>query len=177
MFRIVSISIASVSVMTAVFLLYFSDLQRNPAAIDDMMQVQQVSNAIKTNVKDDDALFVELSKQKEFLDTKEHELKETEQMISASMMNLDNKIIAMQKMHDELSKLIKKHDEYEKENLNGISVIYQKMAPKDAASVMSNMEVENVVRVLKSMKHSAVAAIFQCMRPDLVSKLTIKYIG
>jgi len=105
-------------------------------------------------------------------------MKKKEEALKKKELELNATLQAIEKKKKELKELIKKNqkvlEEIKNAKLDKITQSYAKMRPKNAASVLSNMEVEEALEIIQKLQPKVVAKIFAKMDPKKAAILTQK---
>ena len=106
------------------------------------------------------------------LDQREKDIDAQLQLLAVAGAKLDTKLAAMTKVKGEIQGLLGQVDQKQEAEVARMVSVYEKMRPKDAAAVMSNLDDKVRVPVASKMKDRALAAILSAMSPNEAKHLT-----
>ncbi|HVY70293.1 MAG TPA: hypothetical protein VHH73_10220 [Verrucomicrobiae bacterium] len=110
-----------------------------------------------------DQLVAELKKEKDDLKTREGELRDLGQRLQTEREELKQVTQSIRQMQKEFDQKITKVKEEEAVNLKKMSRIYAAMSPEGAATIMKEMEDEQVVKILVFLKEDQSAPILEAL--------------
>jgi flagellar motility protein MotE (MotC chaperone) len=110
-----------------------------------------------------DSLSADLKKEREGLDTRRKDLDALEARLAAEKQELVRVRAEVQAIRDEITQQIPVLEASEKGNLKTLSRTYATMKPRQAVTILAEMDDTNVVKILALMKPDAVGAILQEM--------------
>lgn len=108
-----------------------------------------------------------LTKRRKELDEKDKKINLRMALLQASEQRIDQKIETIQNLKSAIEELLKKYDNQEKENLQTLAKIYEKMKPKEAARIFSELDMPvllNVIAYIKEAKASQIIAFMDTKR-------------
>ena len=104
-----------------------------------------------------------LSVRREALDAKQKDLDLRENLVKAAEARIDKKIAEMKELQSNIEAMLKQVDRQDEEKLKSLVKIYENMKPKDAANILSTLELPVQLGVLGHMKEAKVAPILSAM--------------
>ncbi len=109
--------------------------------------------------------YAKLDEVEEKIDAREMELKTLE-------MEVDKKLEAMQKLRNELVKLLDRKDEAEGERIGELSRIYEKMTPQKAAVLLKALDYQLAVELLLGIKKKTAGKILDSLDAETATELS-----
>jgi flagellar motility protein MotE (MotC chaperone) len=106
------------------------------------------------------------------LDAREKEMDLQLKLLTAAEAKLDVKLRTMNTLKGQIEALIGEASKKEDTELDRLVTVYQKMKPREAAAVMTQLDDKVRVPVAAKMKEAALAAILAQMPPAEAKKLT-----
>lgn len=106
------------------------------------------------------------------LDAREKEMDLQLKLLTAAEAKLDVKLRTMNTLKGQIQALIGEADKKEDSELDRLVTVYQKMKPREAAAVITQLDDKVRVPVAAKMKEAALAAILAQMPPAEAKKLT-----
>jgi flagellar motility protein MotE (MotC chaperone) len=106
------------------------------------------------------------------LDAREKEMDLQLKLLTAAEAKLDVKLRTMNTLKGQIQALIGEADKKEDSELDRLVTVYQKMKPREAAAVMTQLDDKVRVPVAAKMKEAALAAVLAQMPPAEAKKLT-----
>lgn len=104
-----------------------------------------------------------LSVRREGLDARQKDLDLRENLVKAAEARIDKKIAEMKELQSNIEGMLKQVDRQDEEKLKSLVKIYENMKPKDAANILSTLELPVQLGVLGHMKEAKVAPILSAM--------------
>jgi len=104
-----------------------------------------------------------LSVRREALDARQKDLDLRENLVKAAEARIDKKIAEMKELQSSIEGMLKQVDRQDEEKLKSLVKIYENMKPKDAANILSTLELPVQLGVLGHMKEAKVAPILSSM--------------
>ena len=108
-------------------------------------------------------LAADLKEEREALDARGKELDQFEKRLIAEKEELRRVRAELDGMRKEVTDNIPKIEASERQNVKSLAKTYSTMKPKDAVSVLREMDDSSIVKILASMKADVVGSIFQEM--------------
>ncbi len=106
------------------------------------------------------------------LDDREKALDTQLQLLAAAEAKVDAKLKAVTSVKAQIQGLIGQADSQQQADVDRLTLVYQKMKPRDAAAVMATLDDKVRIPVAAKMKDSALAAILSQMPTTEAKKLT-----
>ena len=106
------------------------------------------------------------------LDDREKALDTQLQLLAAAEAKVDAKLKAVTAVKSQIQGLIGQADSQQQADVDRLTMVYQKMKPRDAAAVMATLDDKVRIPVAAKMKDSALAAILSQMPTTEAKKLT-----
>jgi flagellar motility protein MotE (MotC chaperone) len=106
------------------------------------------------------------------LDSREHTLDTQIQLLAAAEGKVDAKMKAMNALKAQLQGLLGQVDKQQQSETDRLTLVYQKMKPRDAAAIMATLDDQVRIPVAAKMKDAALAAILAQMPTVEAKKLT-----
>jgi flagellar motility protein MotE (MotC chaperone) len=100
-----------------------------------------------------------LSVRREALDNRQKDLDLRENLTKAAEARIDKKIAEMKELQSNIEAMLKQVDRQDEDKLKSLVKIYENMKPKDAANILSTLELPIQLGVLGHMKEAKVAPI------------------
>ncbi|WP_169568908.1 MotE family protein [Sneathiella limimaris] len=108
------------------------------------------------------------------LDARSKELDMRDNLLQATEKRIDGKIAKLKEIEATIQDLLKQYDEQELKKLKSLVSIYEKMKPKDAASIFNSLDMDVLLDITGLMKERALAAILGKMDGKRAKELTIE---
>lgn len=118
-----------------------------------------------------------LDDRKKELDRREQNLEQMELELQKQKKMIDQKITELQRMRQEISKILKNRIDMDNEKINKLVDFYSNMKPAQAAQVFAEINEDLAVEVLGRMKKKNAAAIMNLLKPDKAQVLSEKFAG
>ena len=106
------------------------------------------------------------------LDDREKALDTQLQLLAAAETKIDAKLTAVNAVKAQIQALLGQADQQQQADVDRLTLVYQKMKPRDAAAVMATLDDRVRIPVAAKMKDSALAAILSQMPTAEAKKLT-----
>jgi flagellar motility protein MotE (MotC chaperone) len=106
------------------------------------------------------------------LDDRERTLDTQIQLLAAAEGKVDAKLKAMSALKTQLQALLGQVDKQQQSETDRLTLVYQKMKPRDAAAIMATLDDQVRIPVAAKMKDAALAAILAQMPTVEAKKLT-----
>lgn len=113
-----------------------------------------------------------LSKRHRDLVQRERTISEREATLQAIEQRLDKKTDELKKIQEFLQQLLGQKSEKEKEALKKLVIVYEKMKPQEAATILQGLDHETLLSIMDEMKDGKVSAIIAKMDPPKARMLT-----
>ena len=106
------------------------------------------------------------------LDDREKALDTQLQLLAAAEAKVDAKLKAVSAVKAQIQSLLGQADQQQQADVDRLTLVYQKMKPRDAAAVMATLDDRVRIPVAAKMKDAALAAILSQMPTPEAKKLT-----
>lgn len=113
-----------------------------------------------------------LSKRRQELDGREHDIEARENLLKAAEDRIDKKIAEMKALQSDVKAMLAKIDEQDDARLKSLVKIYETMNPKDAARIFEQLDMPVLLDVVGNMKDQKVAAVMGVMDAAKAKVLT-----
>ncbi len=114
----------------------------------------------------------QLARRRAVLEEREKEMEMREGLLTAAEQRVESKISELKKLRKIVAGLIKQHEAAEKDKIDALVKIYEKMKPKDAARIFNKLEISILLSVMKGMKEAKVAPILAAMDSKKAREVT-----
>ncbi len=114
----------------------------------------------------------QLARRRAALEQREQEMEMREGLLTAAEQRVESKISELKKLRKIVAELIKQHEAAEKDKIDALVKIYEKMKPKDAARIFNKLEISILLSVMKGMKEAKVAPILAAMDAKKAREVT-----
>ena len=104
-----------------------------------------------------------LSVRRESLDGRQKDIEARENLLKAAEARIDKKIAEMKTLQVNIEGMLKQVDKQDEEKLTRLQKIYEQMKPKDAANILSTLDLPIQLGVLQRMKEAKAAPILAAM--------------
>ncbi|NKB48474.1 MAG: hypothetical protein GKS02_03805 [Alphaproteobacteria bacterium] len=118
------------------------------------------------------AVLQELAARRDELAVFEKELEARERLLNVTEERLDSRIAELQLLRDSIEALVRQYDEQEESELQSIVKIYETMKPKDAASILGDLDMRILLGIMEAMKERKSASILAAMEPKRAREVT-----
>lgn len=161
LFPVLLISLLVVATVTA------EDVGPDPAAGTSIDSVEQ--RRILFSLQQERAqLQAEYAKREKNLEIKEIELK----TLSGEV---DKRLTQLQKVRDDLQRLLEKKDEVEDQRIKSLSKMYEKMEPSQGAALLAELDQELAVQILSGIKPKVAGLLLSNMPQEKATSLSVAY--
>ncbi len=149
--------------ITTMLLLCFGSLYAADSGLVDAEQISSVEERrILVSIE---AEYAKLGERASKIDAREMQLKTLE-------VEVDKKLAAMQKLRDELVKLLDRKEETEGERIAELSKIYEKMNPQKAAVLIKALDYQLAVDLLLGIKKKTAGKILDSLDAETATELS-----
>jgi flagellar motility protein MotE (MotC chaperone) len=114
-----------------------------------------------------------LSERRREIEEKDRKIGLRMALLQASEQRMDQKIDVLQKLRSAIEGLVKKYDSQEKENFKALAKIYEKMKPKEAARIFSELDMPILLNVISYIKDVKASQIISNMDTKRARDLTL----
>lgn len=111
-------------------------------------------------------LLIQLRERRKAIEDKEQELQKKRELLATAEQRLASRIEQLTKLQAQLEKLDAARREHDTANWQGLVKTYEAMRPRDAASIMNELDLPTTLQVLDRMKEAKAALILAAMAPD-----------
>jgi flagellar motility protein MotE (MotC chaperone) len=118
-------------------------------------------------------LLDQLAKQRTELDQRTDRLTQREALLTAAEQRVDEKIEQLKQMQATLDASLGKVDAQEDQRLTSLVAIYTNMKPKEAAPILSELDMPVLLQLLTRMKDRNTSAIMAAMDPKKAQAITM----
>jgi flagellar motility protein MotE (MotC chaperone) len=118
------------------------------------------------------AVLQNLAKRRDELVVLEKGLEARERLLNVTEERLDNRIAELQLLRNSIEALVREYDEQEESELQSIVKIYETMKPKDAASILGELDMQILLGIMEAMKERKSASILAAMEPERAREVT-----
>ncbi len=118
------------------------------------------------------ALLTDLRQRRVALDARERQLATREATLAAVEKRLTGRIDELGVLQKRLEALERQRAEHDDANWKGLVKVYEAMKPRDAAGILSDMDVPVLMPVLDRMKETKVSAILAAMPQERARQIT-----
>jgi flagellar motility protein MotE (MotC chaperone) len=118
-------------------------------------------------------LLDQLAKQRKELDQRTDQLTQREALLTAAEQRVDEKIEQLKQMQATLDVSMGKVDAQEDQRLTSLVAIYTNMKPKEAAPILSELDMPVLLQLLTRMKDRNTSAIMAVMDPKKAQAITM----
>lgn len=117
-----------------------------------------------------------LEKEKELIE-REKRIVELEEKLQQQKLELDEKIKVLDQTRRDIASRLETRVAQDQENIDKLVGVYTNMKPQSAAQVISKLDEELAISVLRKMKKQDAGAIMNYMDPQKTKVLSEKYSG
>lgn len=128
----------------------------------------QADSAAQVNVMNS------LTKRRKELDAREGQLAIQANMIAATEIRVDAKIVQLKQLQAQITALLGQRDEAQKAQIASLVKTYSTMKAKDSARIFNTLPDDVLVPVAQAMKSDVLALILSNMASDKAQALTVK---
>lgn len=118
-------------------------------------------------------LLQDLAKRRAELDQRADELTQRETLLKAAEQRVDEKIDQLKQMQATVDASLGKVDAQEDQRLSSLVAIYTNMKPKEAAPILSTLDMPVLLQLLTRMKDRTTSAIMAAMDPKTAQTITL----
>jgi flagellar motility protein MotE (MotC chaperone) len=118
-------------------------------------------------------LLQDLAKRRTELDQRADELTQRETLLKAAEQRVDEKIDQLKQMQATVDASLGKVDAQEDQRLTSLVAIYTNMKPKEAAPILSELDMPVLLQLLTRMKDRTTSAIMAAMDPKKAEAITV----
>ena len=118
-------------------------------------------------------LLEQLAKRRPDLDQRAAELSQREALLKAAEERVDQKIEQLKQMQATLDASLGKVDAQEDQRLSSLVAIYTNMKPKEAAAILSELDMPVLLQLLTRMKDRTTSGIMAVMDPKKAQVITM----
>lgn len=122
-------------------------------------------------------ILQELAKRREALDLRDKEIAKKAAQLEITEEEIQKKLSQLQEYEAKLRQLMQDYNQKEKSKLNSLVKLYTTMKPKDAARIISTLDIELATALLKEMKPSISSSILSQMDAAKAKAITNQLIG
>jgi len=116
----------------------------------------------------------QLLDRRQILEAHAEQLVGREDLLRATELRIDKKIIELKEIQETIKSYLKRHDKEEKSKLKSLVKIYETMKPKNAARIFERLEMPILLDVIEGMKETKVAPVIAQMDPVKAEAITTK---
>ncbi|HRJ12420.1 MAG TPA: hypothetical protein PKW15_04150, partial [Alphaproteobacteria bacterium] len=118
------------------------------------------------------AILQELADRRRAIEQREAAVMEKEALLKASEVQFDAKIKELTDLRNEIKALVDTTKAKEDEETKRLVTIYEKMKPKDAAGILSTLNMSVLLPIARGMKETKLSPILAAMPPDKAKQIT-----
>lgn len=118
------------------------------------------------------AVLLELRQRREQLEAREAGLVTRETVLAATERKLGDRVQDLQALQKKLEALEASQKRREDSGWQGLVKLYETMKPRDAATIMNELDMKVLLQVLDRMKEGKAAPILSAMHPDRAREVT-----
>jgi len=151
-----------------------AEAPKEAAAGDTLSPGTPKSAAPATTYSDAEVkLLQDLAKRRAELDQRADELTQRETLLKAAEQRVDEKIDQLKQMQASVDASLGKVDAQEDKRLDSLVAIYTNMKPKEAATILSELDMPVLLQLLTRMKDRTTSAIMAAMDPKKAQTITM----
>ncbi|MGE3769719.1 MAG: MotE family protein [Bdellovibrionales bacterium] len=121
-------------------------------------------------------ILQQLGERRKELDKREDSIVEREALLTAAEQRIDEKVAELQKMREDLEKLLAQADTQQSDQLKSLVKIYENMKPPQAARIFEQLEMNMLISVIQEMKEAKAAPVLAAMDPVKAKAVTAELI-
>jgi flagellar motility protein MotE (MotC chaperone) len=121
---------------------------------------------------EDVAVLESLFDYKTRLETKAKEIMKKESAFQIVESRISQQLGELERLRDEVKKLIMTYDAQEEKRLNLMVKIYENMKPEQAAQILSSLPEKQIIDILSRMKEAKSSSILASLPPALAGQIT-----
>jgi flagellar motility protein MotE (MotC chaperone) len=114
----------------------------------------------------------QLSQRRAEIDQRASELNQQQVVLQAAEKRVDDKIAKLQQLQTSIQAAVDKQKADDDTRTQSMVKIYETMKPKDAAQILSQLDMPNLLQMLTHMKESKTAPILAAMDPAKAQAIT-----
>lgn len=114
-----------------------------------------------------------LTGRREELDSRAKALDEREALLKITETRMDQKLAELRGLQTQLDAILDKLQQEQKNRLDSLISIYEKMKPQEASKILSAMDMPVLLDVMQAMKNQKVALILAAMDPTRAREITM----
>jgi flagellar motility protein MotE (MotC chaperone) len=118
------------------------------------------------------ALLQDLRQRRQELDARADAVKTRESMLAAAEQKFASRVNELQTLQRKLEGLDATQKQKEEAGWQGLVKVYEAMKPKDAATILNDLQMPVLLQVIDRMKDAKAAAVMAAMSPDKARDLT-----
>jgi len=118
------------------------------------------------------ALLLDLRQRREELDARAQENAAREALLAATERRIGQRVDELKALQSRLEALETSRRERDETSWRGLVKVYENMKPRDAATIMNDLDQAVLLGVLDRMKEARVAPILAAMQPDRARQIT-----
>jgi flagellar motility protein MotE (MotC chaperone) len=118
------------------------------------------------------AILLELRQRREQLEAREVTLATREAVLTATERKLSGRVEELQALQKKLEALDASRAQREDAGWQGLVKLYETMKPRDAATIMNELDMQVLLQVLDRMREGKAALILSAMHPDRAREVT-----
>jgi flagellar motility protein MotE (MotC chaperone) len=115
-----------------------------------------------------------LSRRRDELERREKTLAEREALLTAAGQEVDRKIAELNKLKEEIEKLLGQQQSMEEGRILSLVKIYEAMKPKEAATIFNTLDMDVLISVVSRMNERKTSPILASMDPEKARLVTIR---
>jgi flagellar motility protein MotE (MotC chaperone) len=118
------------------------------------------------------ALLQDLRQRRQELDARADAVKTRESMLAAAEQKFASRVNELQTLQKKLEGLDAAQKQKEEAGWQGLVKVYEAMKPKDAATILNDLQMPVLLQVIDRMKDAKAAAVMAAMSPEKARDLT-----
>lgn len=152
------------------------EANENADAVADDAQDKDLKESFDASELSESEIEVlqKLTVRREQLNARAQELEMRDNLLQATEKRIDGKIVKLKEIESTIQDLLKQYDKQELKRLRSLVSIYEKMKPKDAASIFNSLDMKVLLDIAGLMKESKLATILGNMNGTRAKELTIE---
>lgn len=119
-------------------------------------------------------MLLELRERRQELEARAQTLAAREAVLAAAERKISARVDELKVLQTRLEALDNTRKERDEASWRGLVKVYETMKPRDAATIMNDLEMNVLLAVLDRMKESKTAPILALMQPDKARQVTIE---
>lgn len=117
-------------------------------------------------------ILQQLSQRRADIDKRASELNQQQVVLQAAEKRVDEKIAKLQDLQNSIQAAVDKQNAEDDARTQSLVKIYETMKPKDAAQILGQLDMPNLLQMLNHMKESKTAPILAAMDPAKAQAIT-----